>query len=137
MSRTRGKAGAARSGTGSARLARPAAAAAAAAGGTWGDRCDDVGHRCPGETRRTTKTSTSALAVFAGLVDGWRRAWSGGGDDGGGDDDDDGTGGGAGAGADADAGGADAGNAAAAAGDDASQGVRSSVLAERGAAFAC
>lgn len=125
MSRTRGKAGAARSGTGSARLARPAAA-----GGTCGDRCDDVDHRCPGETRRTTKTSTSALVVFAGLVDGWRRAWSGGGD--GGDDDDDGTGGGAGAGAD----GADAGNAAAV-GDDASQGVRSSVLAEQGPAFAC
>lgn len=123
----------ARSGTGSARPARPAAA-----GGTCGDRWrdDDVDHRCPDETRRTTKTSTSAPVVFAGLVDGWRRACSGGGD--GDDDDDDGTDGGAGAGADADADAGDADNAAAV-GDDASQGVvRPSVLAERhGSAFAC
>lgn len=127
--RIRGKAGVARSGTGSARPAGPAAA-----GGTCGDRWrDDVDHRCPDGTRRTTKMSTSALVAFAGLADGWRRACSGGGDGDG--DDDDGMDGGAGAGADADAGGADN---AAAVGDDASQGVRSSVLAERhGPALAC
>lgn len=117
----RGKAEAARSGTGSARPARPAP------DGTCGDRWrDGVDHRCPDETRRTTKMLTSAFAVaLVGLADGWRRAWSEDGDDGGGGDDDDGTGGGAGAGADVD--GADN---AAAADDDASQGVRSSVLAE-------
>lgn len=132
MPRIQGRAGVVRSGTGSARpAAQPAAAAGGTCGGRWSVLDDDVDHRCPGETRRTTRTSTSALVgAHARLADG-SRAWSEG-DGGGGDGGDDGTDGGVGAGADA--GGADADADA----DGGSQGVCSSVLAGRhGLPFAC
>jgi len=49
-----------RSGTGSARLARPA--------GTCGSQRDDVDRRCLNGTRRMMTTSTLALAVVDVLV---------------------------------------------------------------------
>jgi len=58
--KTRGKAEVVRSGTGSARPARPA--------GTCGSQRDDVDRRCSNGTRRMTTTSMLALAVVGVLV---------------------------------------------------------------------